>query len=271
MMAWGICTVILSVLLQLYVNTLCLFSKSPLQECLAYYRKHAKEVPYIENLLLKLFFRGWVCVASFVMEIFSAFAFDDGHFLHHSFLWRYIEDFVVAIGLITSRDIPLTITLLSLNFGFVILKDGGFIDDVIFSIMNRAWIYSVNAKPNPDLANLFSRIIEELKNQTVRSKLNYSSRIIAIVIIGMTALLDNYYTHGARIWSTGPITASTITAIVVVQLLIARQINIRILQAELKNLIVNDDTVVLAWKRYLTLVTIAGTFISIIDFQNIPI
>lgn len=113
----------------------------------------------------------------------------------------------------------------------------------------------------------------------------------------MTALLDNYCTHGARIWSTGPITASAITAIVVVQLLIARQINIRILewkkrkltgiimsselpltemefselQAELKNLIVDDDTVVLAWKRYLTLVTIAGTFISIIDFQNIPI
>ncbi|KAI9139495.1 hypothetical protein BKA69DRAFT_425543 [Paraphysoderma sedebokerense] len=122
MMAWGVCTIIIIVLLQLYVNTLCVFSDSLRPDCLAYYRRHAKKVPYLESLLLKLFFRSWVCLLSFVTEIFSAFAFDDGHFLHHSFLWRYMEDFVVAIGFITSTDIPLTATLLSLNFCFVILK-----------------------------------------------------------------------------------------------------------------------------------------------------
>ncbi|KAI9141079.1 hypothetical protein BKA69DRAFT_1075915 [Paraphysoderma sedebokerense] len=122
MLAWGVCTVIIIVLSQLYVNTLCVFSDSPQQECVAYYRKHAKNVPYLENLLLKLFFRSWVCVISFVMEIFSAFAFDDCHFLHHSFLWRYMEDLVVSMGFITSNDISLTATLLALNFCFVILK-----------------------------------------------------------------------------------------------------------------------------------------------------
>ncbi|KAI9139546.1 hypothetical protein BKA69DRAFT_630998 [Paraphysoderma sedebokerense] len=295
-LVYGICGIILIVLAQLYVNATCAFSTESWESCLSYYLTNVgdNQRSSPRRLLWKLMFRLWTSVFSFIMELYCVFAFTDNHFLHRSYFWRFTEDLMVCVGLVTENNFNLLMILLILNFFFIMLKDAGFVDDMIWSLINRQWIYSKPYSSTPDSSTLSLKLIEEVRSQVIRSKLNFVSRISSITCIGIIALLDKtLFTHGDTIWQMSDLTNIIIAvSVVLVQVAASRQLNFIVFarkkarvrdiascfqnkpenfQDELDIIDYEDPKVIADWKLYLSLMSILAIFVVFIDLHNLPL
>ncbi|KAI9139537.1 hypothetical protein BKA69DRAFT_1085236 [Paraphysoderma sedebokerense] len=285
-LAYGICGIISVILSQLYVSSTCTFSSQSWESCLAYYVTSVGEDQRSSpsQLVWKLVFRIWTSIISYIMELYSVFAFSDSHFLHRSYFWRYTEDLTVSVGVVTERNRTILILLLVFNFFFVMFKDAGFIDDIIWSLINRKWIYSTSHSLASDVSTRLPMLIHEVRSQVIRSKLSFVSRISSIIFIGTIALLDNaYLNNGEAIFHMSEFSNILLAVpVVVIQIAASRQLNFLVFEkkkARLRDIINNssseigdhqyeidsinygDAEVLNGWRLYLTAMSILACFV----------
>ncbi|KAI9139534.1 hypothetical protein BKA69DRAFT_630639 [Paraphysoderma sedebokerense] len=315
-LTYGICAIIPVVLAQLYIRTACVSFTKGFGRCISYDLSDVKTSS--SHILWKLMFRLWTSIFSFIMEGISVFAFSDYHFLHRSYYWRFIEDLTVCVALVTENDVSLLLTHLGLNFVFVVLKDGGLffngfhrvsttqtvntidflpptgaVDDIIWSLISKRWIYSKLSSDSAEDFTLSLKSIQEVRSQIIRSKLNFVSRISSISCIGTIALLDKtLFTHGEPIWQMAELTNIVLAvSVVLVQVTASRQlnrlifarkelfmkditsifrINVDVLRDQLYSPNYNSQDVVTGWRLYLSLVSLLAVFVVFIDLHHLP-
>ncbi|KAI9139535.1 hypothetical protein BKA69DRAFT_630646 [Paraphysoderma sedebokerense] len=294
-LAYGACGITFIVLAQLYVNVTCAFSTESHEKCLLYYLASMGEDQRSSprQFMWKLLFRLWTGIISFIMELYSVFAFSDNNFLHRSYLWRFFEDLMACIGLVTERNLTVLIVLLIVNAFFIVLKDAGFVDDLIWSAVNRKWLYSKSHALSSDSNIRLRKLIHEVRSQIIRSNLNYVSRISSITVIGTIALLDNAaFTHGQSIWHMSNCTNIVVAlATVIIQVALSRQLNkymfarkkLKVqefanccsnksvdLQKDIESINYDDPKILKGWKTYLTLISVLAIIGVFGDLHNLP-
>ncbi|KAI9139547.1 hypothetical protein BKA69DRAFT_1085271 [Paraphysoderma sedebokerense] len=293
MLGWGLGLRIFGLLGQIYSGTICALSSqatSDVTGCLV--NNLSYRTDFGTHLILKLLFRFFGAVATTTMEYISVLAFVENDFLHFSYFWRHTEDLIVTIGLMNSNGDVLTIVLLVLQFVLVVAKDGGFIEDVIFSITHRKWIYNMDAYVEADPQFLL-RMFDQIRTQTIRSKLNFYSRVTAAVYIATIAVFDKIFAGAGGIWPNATFEKSIVLFFIIfLELLVSRWLCLMIfakktqyviqlyrryckkneqLNREIEEFEIDDTRVISKWRRLLFTLDVASMLILTVDLNNLPI
>ncbi|KAI9143416.1 hypothetical protein BKA69DRAFT_1061788 [Paraphysoderma sedebokerense] len=284
--AHGAAFFVLIVLAQVYVNTLCAFSKSPWSECISYYAKRDPNLSTYEQLFIKISFRFWASLVTTFLEIGAIFAYKDGNYLHNSYFWRHSEDLVVSIGFVTTDSVSVIVILAVINQIVMIVKARcRFHRRHNFLVTHKSLPYSrVHTRSNT------LSVVEEVRNQAIRAKLNYVSRLSAITTIGTIAMVNWLSGGSENVWER-EITSKVVIMVTVIflQIIVTRWVILVIYQWKKRRVLgnsivsnstkkvdnvdfeINDWRVIANWKRYLFITNITAMFLVIVDIKHIPL
>ncbi|KAI9139548.1 hypothetical protein BKA69DRAFT_631162 [Paraphysoderma sedebokerense] len=295
--AWTLAIRIFGLLGQIYTGTLCALStdpsltdfKSEYQRCLI--QQNSQQASFWTQLFLTLTFRALAAVATVTVEYISVLAFLEGDFIHFSYFWRHTEDLIVAIGLVNTTSPELIVVLLIFNFVFVAVRDCGLIDDLIFSLSYKKWVYAMEEYVKDD-PGFLTKIFDEIQTQAIRSKLNFFSRMTSSIYIGTIAIFDRLFFHGDSIWPANSLTnIFIILVIVMIELFLSRWLSLIVFTKKmefvnrlnekyyLKNDVfkthldefnLDDSLVILHWRTFLYCMDAAAMFILATDLSNLP-